>query len=95
MLETLSRNAARVTLTEARAAFAKLGITLRKNEFGEYRVNYRHGCEATAAYESDLPSAIDTGIAMLAHKARLSAELRTIGLPAAVADVQAVAALSL
>ncbi len=83
-----------ITAGAARLAFARLGMALRVTEFGEFRVNFQRGEEATAAYESDLPSAIDTGLAMLAHKARLSAELRTIGLPAAVAEREAVAALT-
>lgn len=89
------QTAAPINASDARLAFARLGMDLRLTADGEFRVNYRHGAEATAAYESDLPSAIDTGLAMLRCKARLSAELRTMGIPSAVADVQAVAALSL
>lgn len=82
-----------VTLSAARAAFARLGVTLRKTEFGEFRVNFRHGEEATAAYESDLPAAIGTGLAMLAHKARLGHELRAMGVPADMAARDALAAV--
>jgi hypothetical protein len=78
----------------ARASFARLGIALRKTEEGEYRVNYARGAEATAAYESDLESAIDTGLAMLAHKARLASELRAIGCPAYMAERDARAAVA-
>lgn len=83
-----------ITLTDARAAFARLGVTLRKTEYGEFRVNFRHGEEATAAYESDLADAIDTGLAMLAHKARLDRELRAMGVPADMAARDAIAAIS-
>lgn len=83
-----------VTLATARAAFARLGMNLRKTEYDEYRVNFRHGEEATAAYESSLPDAIGTGLAMLAHKARLGRELRAMGVPADMAARDALAAVS-
>lgn len=83
-----------LTLADARAAFARLGVTLRRTEEGEYRVNFRHAEEATAAYESDLPDAIDTGLAMLAHKARLASDLRALGVPADMAARDAIAAIS-
>lgn len=40
------------------------GITIRKTEYGEYRVNFTNGKEATAAYETDLKAAYGTGLAM-------------------------------
>lgn len=82
-----------VTLSAARAAFARLGVTLHKTEYGDFRVNFRHGEEATAAYESSLPDAIGTGLAMLAHKARLGRELRAMGVPADMAARDALAAV--
>lgn len=91
----LARPPARLTLADARASLARLGVTLRKTEFGEYRVNFRHGAEVTAVYESDLASAIDSGLAMQAHRARLAAQLEAMGCPAAVATRDALAALSL
>lgn len=84
-----------ITLQAARLAFARLGMALRVTEFGEFRVNFQRGEEATAAYESDLPAAIDTGLEMLAHRARLARELRAFGCPAAVAERDALAALSI
>jgi hypothetical protein len=43
-----------------------VGITSKD---GEYRVNKIGGREATAAYDTDLTSAVDTGIAMFKHGA--------------------------
>ena len=83
-----------ITAATARLAFQRLGMTLRKTEYGEFRINFRHGEEATAAYESDLPAAIDTGLAMLAHKARLARELRAIGCPARMAERDALTAVA-
>ena len=74
-----------ITYSAARVEFARLGVTLRKTEYGEFRVNYRHGTESTAAYESDLPAAIETGLAMLKHRATLESSLLRMGLPADVA----------
>ena len=85
---------ARITVAEARQAFARLGIAFRKTEYGEFRVNFRHGEKATAAYESDIAAAIETGLAMLAHRARLASELRAIGCPADIANRDALAALT-
>lgn len=41
-----------------------------------------------------LPAAIDTGLAMLAHKARLARELRAIGCPARMAERDALTAVA-
>jgi len=59
----------KLRFSTARADLAILGITLRsKNEFDEYRVNFRGGVEATAYYTSDLQDAFDTGRAMHAKR---------------------------
>lgn len=68
-----------LTLATAKPAMAALGLTLRKTEYAEYRVNFRHGEEATAAYESTLADAIDTGLAMLQHRNRIAGQLELFG----------------
>jgi hypothetical protein len=63
-----------MTLNQAKHQLRALGITLRSMpEYGEYRVNFANGNEATACYETDLQAAVDTGIAMSkeAHPADL------------------------
>ncbi len=84
-----------VRFADARRHLSALGISLRKTDFSEFRVNFRHGGESSAAYESTLADAVDTGLAMLRHRAKMAAELRTMGVPAATAesDAQAVFAL--
>ena len=54
---------------EPRAGFVKselksIGISFRKSDAGDYRVNYRNGVEATAYYTDSLQDALDTGRAM-------------------------------
>jgi len=53
-----------MTLKEARAILTPLGISIRKTEYEEYRVNFSGGKEATASYETDVDSAVATGKAM-------------------------------
>lgn len=57
-----------MTLKEARAILSPLGISLRKTEYGEYRVNFKGGKEATAGYQTDLDDAVATGRDMAARK---------------------------
>lgn len=46
----------------------EIGITLTHlSNTGEYRVNYKHGREATAYYTDDLMDAAMTGYAMSLH----------------------------
>ncbi len=44
-----------------------LGIALKKTEYGEYRVNYKGGREASAYYTTDLNDAVGTGKNMAQH----------------------------
>jgi hypothetical protein len=44
---------------------ARHDIILTRTPYGEFRVNFRGGQEATAAYESDLQAAYDTGLRMI------------------------------
>ena len=71
-----------LSLADARAHFSRLGMALRKTPEGEFRVNYRHGAEATAAYESTLSEAIATGLAMLAHRRRVERSGQVYGISA-------------
>lgn len=101
MLDNTARNAfetlhgaataRRLTFEETRVHFKRLGMALRKTEFDEFRINFRYGAEATAAYESDLAAAIDTGLAMLACKAHIEESALRMGIPADIAARDALA----
>lgn len=53
-----------MTLKQAKAYLRGIGITINTTRYGEYRVNFVNGVEATAAYETTLDAAVETGIAM-------------------------------
>ena len=53
-----------MTLKQAKAYLRSIGLTINRTQHGEYRVNYMNGSEATAVYETDILSAVDTGVAM-------------------------------
>lgn len=77
---------ARLSISEAAFHFRRLGMSLRATGYGsEFRINFRYGPEATAAYEDSLSDAIDTGLAMLAHKTRMEAQAIACGIPADIA----------
>lgn len=48
-----------MTMKQAAAAVRSLGFVLTKRD-GEYRLNKRGGCEATAYYTEDLEDAVST-----------------------------------
>jgi len=53
---------------EVEKELRELGITLTHlSNTGEYRVNYKHGREATAYYTDDLQDAALTGFALSQH----------------------------
>lgn len=56
----------RLTVAMVRQSLKRIGVTIRKNQFGEYRVNLAapHGNEQTAYYTTDLQDALATGHAM-------------------------------
>lgn len=58
----------RLTLKEVKATLAALDISIRSRD-GEYRVNFRGGYEASAAYTTDLGDALGTGQAMATRRA--------------------------
>lgn len=57
-----------MTFKQAKAQLRVVGITIRKTQYGEYRVNFVNGTEATAIYDPDLDSAVATGIAMVGRR---------------------------
>ncbi len=52
-----------LTFQAAAADLRQLGLVIESHP-GEYRVNYRHGDEATAYYTDDLTDALATGFVM-------------------------------
>jgi hypothetical protein len=52
-----------LTLAQARAALAQLGLVIKKTD-REYRVNWPKAREATAYYTTELDDAVATGKAM-------------------------------
>ncbi len=50
-----------LTLKDAKATLKALGMSINKNQWGEYRVNFLGGDEATAYYTDDLEDAVNTG----------------------------------
>lgn len=59
-----------MTIKQAKDELASLGISLRKTEFGEFRVNFRGDPEGGAYYTNDLDDAVTTGYAMAAMEGR-------------------------
>jgi len=49
------------TLKDAKATLRALGMSINKNQWGEYRVNFLGGDEAGAYYTDDLEDAVNTG----------------------------------
>lgn len=49
---------------EAKAWLGKQGMVLKVDD-GEYNVNFKGGCEATRAYDSDLEAIVGTAMAMI------------------------------
>lgn len=60
--------AKKLTLKEAQKQAREIGMTIKKNEYDEYVVNFRGGKEATAGYQNDLEDALGTARAMAAHR---------------------------
>ena len=57
-----------MTFKEAQKQMRIIGLVLSRTDYGEYRINFRGGTEATAHYDTDLQSVIDTGITMVARQ---------------------------
>jgi hypothetical protein len=54
-----------LTLAQARAALAQLGLVLKKTEWGDYRINWPKAREETAYYTDELDDAVATGKRMV------------------------------
>ena len=67
-----------MTLQEAKSIARHLGLTLRQLRFGNYRVNFRDGNEATAYYTGNLEDAVNAVVAM-ARKRAVSSDYRADG----------------
>ncbi len=50
-----------MTLARARMILRALGLVIRRENDGEYRINFQGGDEATAYYTNDLDDAVGTG----------------------------------
>ena len=53
-----------ITLQEAKSIARHLGLTLRQERSGHYRVNFRDGGESAACYAVDLEDAVNAAVAM-------------------------------
>jgi hypothetical protein len=66
-----------MNLKTARIVLAHVGLTIRKTDNDEYRVNYRGKSERYAYYASDLQDAVQTGLRMAEQPtAELKPDLR-------------------
>jgi hypothetical protein len=54
----------KLTLAIVRKELRNVGVVISRTAYGEYRVNFRNGIEATAYYTDALDDARDTGHAM-------------------------------
>lgn len=62
-----------MTIKEAIAKMRDHGMVIR-SEDGEYRVNFKHGFEATAYYTNDLEDAVATGVDMAQRRDKKTVE---------------------
>lgn len=53
-----------MTSTQCKKALRDLGMSLRRTQYGEWRVNFANGNESTAYYTDDIDDAYETGLAM-------------------------------
>jgi hypothetical protein len=66
-----------MTLQGAKSIARHLGLTLRLQRSGNYRVNFRDGNESTAYYTDDLEDAINTAVGMARRRELHHTELET------------------
>jgi hypothetical protein len=66
-----------MTLQGAKSNARHLGLTLRLQRSGNYRVNFRDGNESTAYYTDDLEDAINTAVGMARRRELHHTELET------------------
>lgn len=60
----MARGDSRLSLASVKGQLRAIGMTVNKSRYGEYRVNFSGGTEATAYYTTTLDDALATGIAM-------------------------------
>ena len=58
-----------MTLQQAKSIARHFGLTLRKVQSGDYRVNFRDGNEMTAYYTDNLEDAVKTAVEMARKRA--------------------------
>lgn len=73
----------RLTIRQAHAILAPLGLTFGKTPFGEYRVAFI-GDPESAYYGSEIQETVDTGLAMAKRLKDREAELHAYLFPAEV-----------
>ena len=54
-----------MTIKNAQKILAEIGVSLRKTDCGEFRVNFKGGREDSAYYTNCIHDAIETGKAMI------------------------------
>ena len=57
-----------MTLQEAKSIVRHLGFTLRQARSGDYRMNFRDGCQTTACYTKNLEAAVNTALEMARNR---------------------------
>jgi hypothetical protein len=65
------------TERNVKTILAAHGMTFRKEECGEYRVNFKGGTEATAYYTDDLGDAHATALSMRARLTAIAAGVKS------------------
>lgn len=84
-LRLAAKGQVHISYTEAASMFRSLDMNLRKTDYSEFRINYKFGEEATAAYECCLADAIGTGLAMIDHRSHVARQAEMVGIPADIA----------
>jgi hypothetical protein len=69
---------ARLTIASVRAELGKLGVKIKKNEDGEFRVILAGETEKSAYYTDDLKDALDTGKAMADWQEKKAAKAKAV-----------------
>lgn len=65
-----------MSIQEAKTIVRALGLTLRKQTTGEFRVNFQNGGQESAYYTDDLADAVDTARVMADSTAFYNPEMR-------------------
>jgi len=54
----------KMTVKEAIEILKEHSLVIKKTDYGDFRVNFKGGKEATAYYTNDLMDAVNTGVSM-------------------------------